>query len=208
MEKILKKIYQSLLAVSFILAFSLSYSSAENIYVTGVTNITMRTGPGTEHKIVRMLKSGTKLEIVEQQTDWTQVQTMSGKLGWVLSRFLTQKIPDALLVNKLNKENAALLSQLSTIQEENRTLTVKNATLVQVEDQYKKLKKESKQYLELEAKYNQTIKEFENQKNKIEKLESESHSEIQMWYLIGPGVAIVGFIFGMGTRKKKRSSLL
>lgn len=204
----IKKINQSLLILSFILFFSLSQGLAEDIYVTGVTKITMRTGPGTTHKIVLMLKSGTKLEIIEYQKDWSQVKTSSGKTGWVLSRFLTQKIPDAMLVDKLNKENALLQTRLSGLEEENKNLTIKNATLVKVEDQYKKLKKESKQYLELQAKFNEITKEFENQKIKIEKLESESQSEIQMWYLIGPGVVIVGFIFGLSTRKKRRNSLL
>ena len=181
---------------------------AENIYVTGVTKITMRTGPGVEHKIVLMLKSGTKLVIVEKQKDWTKVETMGGKQGWVLSRFLTQKVPDALVVEKLQLENQGLMSRLAKLEEENRQLTVKNATLIEIQEKYDKLKEESGQFLALEAKYNTTMKEFASQAEKIEKLEIDSHSEIQRWYLIGPGVLIVGFIFGLGTRKKKKSSLL
>lgn len=204
----IKKVWHSLWALSLILVFSLSYAMAENIYVTGVTKITMRTGPGVEHKIVLMLKSGTKLVIVEKQKDWTKVETMGGKQGWVLSRFLTQKVPDALVVEKLQLENQGLMSRLAKLEEENRQLTVKNATLVEIQEKYNKLKEESGQFLALEAKYNTTMKEFESQAEKIEKLETDSHSEIQRWYLIGPGVLIVGFIFGLGTRKKKKSSLL
>ena len=204
----IKKVWHSLWALSLILVFSLSYAMAENIYVTGVTKITMRTGPGVEHKIVLMLKSGTKLVIVEKQKDWTKVETIGGKQGWVLSRFLTQKVPDALVVEKLQLENQGLMSRLAKLEEENRQLTVKNATLVEIQEKYNKLKEESGQFLALEAKYNTTMKEFASQAEKIEKLETDSHSEIQRWYLIGPGVLIVGFIFGLGTRKKKKSSLL
>jgi SH3 domain protein len=203
-----KKSLKMLLSLSFVFLFFLSPADAEDMYVTGITNITMRTGPGTEHKIVAILKSGTKLSIVQYQSDWSEVQTSNGKQGWVLSRFLTQKIPDALKVDKLERENKTLLSRLSTIEEENKTLTIKNAALIQVEEQYRKLKEESKEYLDLQQKYNKVIKEFEEQKNKVEKREGESHKEIQMWYLIGPGVAIVGFIFGLSTRKRKKSSLL
>lgn len=208
----MKKAFQSALALNcilaFILIFSTSWARAEHIYVTGVTKITMRTGPGVGHKIVLMLKSGTKLEVVEHQNDWSQVRTLGGKQGWVLSRFLTQKVPDALLVEKLNMENESLQDRLSTTEEENRELTIKNNALVQVEKKYIKLKNESKQYLELEAKYNEIKAQFEVQKQTIEKLEDDSNSEIKLWYLIGPGVLIVGFIFGLSTRKKKRSSLL
>ncbi|MFO7912531.1 MAG: SH3 domain-containing protein, partial [Desulfotignum sp.] len=46
----------------------------------------MRTGPGVEHKIVAMLVSGTRLEILEYQDDWSMVQTDDQKSGWVLTR--------------------------------------------------------------------------------------------------------------------------
>ncbi|MFH2091297.1 MAG: TIGR04211 family SH3 domain-containing protein [Pseudomonadota bacterium] len=204
----MKKIVQSLLAIFFMLVFSIPYSLAENIYVTGVTNITMRTGPGVDHKIVLMLKSGTKLEILEHQEDWSHVQTMGGKQGWVLSRFLTPKVPDALLVEQLNIDNSKLMAKLTTIEEENKQLVIKNASLVQIEEKYNQLKEKSGQFLELEAEYKKMVAQFEDQKKRIEKLENDSSNEIKLWYLIGPGVLIIGFIFGLSTRKKKRSSLL
>ncbi|MFH2060104.1 MAG: TIGR04211 family SH3 domain-containing protein [Pseudomonadota bacterium] len=204
----MKKIFPIVLALFFILVFSISNSLAENIYVTGVTKITMRTGKGVEHKIVVMLKSGTKLEVIEHQSDWSHVRTMGGQQGWVMSRFLTEKIPDALLVDKLNQENEKLISRLSIIEEENKQLIIKNAALVQIEEKYKKLKQESGEFLELEGKYNMIMEQFNYQKNKIEKLENDSNRELKLWYLIGPGVLIVGFIFGLSTRRKKKSSLL
>lgn len=182
--------------------------SAEDIYVTGVTNITMRTGPGTDHRVLEMLKSGTKLEIVEFQQDWTQVKTLQGRTGWVLSRFLTQKVPDALIVKKLETQNQALTKKLETLEAEHRNITVKNAALVQIEEKYQKLKSESAQFLELDSRYRAKVKEAEEQKARIQELEQRLGSEVKMWYLIGPGVLIVGFIFGLSTRKKKKSSLL
>ena len=101
-----------------------------------------------------------------------------------------------------------LLSKVSTTEEENKQLIINNAALVQIEEKYKKLKQESGEFLELEGKYNMMMEQFESQKSKIEKLENDSNSELKLWYLIGPGVLIVGFIFGLSTRKKKKSSLL
>ena len=181
---------------------------ADDIYVTGITNITMRTGPGVNHKIVDMLKSGTKLEIVEYQTDWSQVKTAKGRLGWVLSRFLTEKVPDALLVEELQKRNQKLKAQLETIEDENRDLTVKNAALVQIEEKYKKLKKESSDFLKLDRQYKELVKLSEAQKSKIENIEFDSKKEIKFWLLIGSGVFIVGLLLGLSTRKKRRNSLL
>ncbi len=187
---------------------SVSSSYAEDIYVTGITNITMRTGPGVGHKIVAMLKSGTKLEILQYEKDWSHVKTGVGKLGWVLSRFLTQKVPDALLVATLEKQTQDLQGKLDRIEEDNKNLTMRNSELVQIEEKYNKLKKESSDFLKLDAKHKEVVNQYEEQKIRIESLEGESKNEIKYWLLIGPGVFIVGLFLGLSTRKKKTSSLL
>lgn len=204
----MKKTYQYLFIIFLWAAFFVHPAFAEDIYVTGVTNITMRTGPGVEHKIVAMLKSGTKLEIVQYQKDWTEVQTDQGKIGWVLSRFLTQKVPDALLVDKLKKNNQSLISKLDALEEENKTLTVKNATLVQIQEKYNELKKESADFLKLDADYKKMMQQFETQKTQIAALKSNLNNEEKLWFLSGAGVFIVGLFLGLSTRKKKKSSLL
>ena len=204
----MKKIYQYLLIISLWMAFFAYPLFAEDIYVTGITNITMRTGPGLEHKIIAMLETGTKLEIVEYQKDWSRVKKDPGETGWVLSRFLTQKIPDALLVEKLKKNNQNLMSRLKAVEEENKTLTVKNVTLIQIEEKYNKLKQESTEFLKLDAKYKKMTHQFEVQKSHIEILENNLNDDEKLWFLSGAGVFIVGLFLGLSTRKKKRSSLL
>ena len=204
----MKKTYQYFLVIFLWVTIFTCPLFAEDIYVTGVTKITMRTGPGVEHKIVVMLKSGTKLKIVEYKKDWTQVETDQGRSGWVLSRFLTQKIPDALLVAKLNKYNQDLMSKLEAIEDENKTLTIKNAILVQIEEKYNKLKQESADFLKLDAKYKEMMQLYEAQKSQIATLEDDLNSEPKLWFLIGPGVFIVGLFFGLSTRKKKKSGLV
>ena len=182
--------------------------SAKDIYVSGVTKITMRTGPGTEHKIVVMLTSGTKLEILEYQKDWSQVRTEGGKTGWVLSRFLTEEVPRALLVLELQKENLRLESALETALEKARDLKVKNESLTGIEKKYKQLEQASADYLKLDAKYNELLKVAEEQKGQITTLEQNMNDEEKLWFLSGAGVFIVGLIIGLSTRKKKRGSLL
>ncbi len=202
------KKYNCLLIILIATVIFIYPCSADDIYVTGVTKITMRTAPGTEHKIVSMLKSGTKLEILDYQRDWSHVKAKEGVEGWVLSRFLTEKVPDALLVNKLKESNQQLESKLKVLEEENKNLFNENEALLEIEEKYKSLKQESSDFLKLDAKYKEMTRIFETQKSKIESLEEESKTEIKFWVLIGAGVFIVGLIFGLSTRKKRRSGLL
>ncbi|HCY83982.1 MAG TPA: TIGR04211 family SH3 domain-containing protein [Desulfobacteraceae bacterium] len=181
---------------------------AKDIYVSGVTKITMRTGPGTEHKIVAMLTSGTKLEIVEFQRDWSMVRTSGGKQGWVLSRFLTEDVPKALLVKQLQDENQRLTTALTSARETVNELKAKNDTLTGIEKKYKELEQASADYLKLDAQYNDLLKISKEQKDQITALKQNMNNEEKLWFLSGAGVFIVGLIIGLSTRKKKRSSLL
>jgi SH3 domain protein len=182
--------------------------SAKDIYVTGITKITMRTGPGVEHKIVAMLTSGTKLETIEYQRDWSHVKTQGNKTGWVLSRFLTEEVPQNLLVEQLQAENEKLQTALEQAEEKNRGLTEKNETLMDIEEKYKKLEQESADFLKLSDSYKALSQESQDQKDQILTLEKNMNNEEKLWFLSGAGVFIVGLIIGLSTRKKKRSSLL
>jgi len=203
-----KKKYQYFLIISLWMVFFAYPSFAEDIYVTGIINITMRTGPGVEHKIIAMLETGTRLELVEHQKDWSQIKKASGETGWVLSRFLSQKIPDARLVEKLKKDNQNLVSRLGTVEEENKRLSVKNGTLVRVEENYNRLKQESADFLKLNKKYKEIKQQHETQKSQIDILEDDLNNDEKLWFLSGAGVFIVGLFLGLSLRKKKKSSLL
>ena len=204
----MRKIYQYTVIILLSILFFTCPLLAEDIYVKGITNITMRTGPGVDHKIVAMVKSGTKLEIIEYQKDWTQVKAYSGKIGWVLSRFLTQEIPGALLVDKLREKNSNLILKLSEVEQENGKLINKNVILTQVQKRYNKLKLESADFLKLDTEYQKISEQFEVQKNRIKELENNLDNEEKLWFLSGGGVFIVGLFFGFSMRKKKKSSLL
>lgn len=65
-------------------------AQAETRYVSDRLEIQMRTGKGTQFKILRMLPSGTALEVLEvdQQNGYSRVRSAGGVEGWVLNRYL------------------------------------------------------------------------------------------------------------------------
>nr|WP_319492160.1 TIGR04211 family SH3 domain-containing protein [uncultured Desulfobacter sp.] len=181
---------------------------AKAMYVSGVTRITMRTGPDVTHKIVSMVTSGVKLQILEYNKDWSMVQDSAGKTGWVLTRFLTDDVPKALLVERYKKENEQLASKLSAAEETANTLDIENKSLKEIAQKYKKLKDASASYLKLETEHKALLEQSREQEERIQNLEQSIKSEVKLGLLSGAGVFIVGLIFGMSTRKKKRGSLL
>lgn len=182
--------------------------SAQEVYVSGITKVTMRTGPGIEHKIVAMLETGTRLEILDPQPDWSLVQTDNQKQGWVLTRFITEDKPLTLQVEKLGMENERLAATLEESQKKNQALAQKNTELVDIEKKYQDLARASADFLELDAEYKALVQLSEDQKQQIAALEKSLENETMLWFLSGAGVFIVGLILGLSTRKKKKRSLL
>ena len=72
------------------LLLATNVAAAQTRYVTDIFEITLRSGKSTQNEIVRMLPSGTALEVIETdaKSGYTRVRTPSGKDGWVLSRYL------------------------------------------------------------------------------------------------------------------------
>jgi SH3 domain protein len=186
----------------------MSVAAAQEVYVSGVTKITMRTGPGVEHKIVAMLETGTRLEVLEYQTDWSLVQTGNQKQGWVLTRFLTEDKPLTFQLEALKEENKRLADALEKSEQRNQELAEKNADLADIEIKYRELKQASADYLALNEKYKDLVRLSEEQEQQISVLKENLNNEAMLWFLSGAGVFIVGLILGLSTRRKKRSSLL
>lgn len=193
---------------------------AETKYISNIIKITLRTGPGIDHKIVQMVKSGQNVEIKEQGEDWSNVQLPNGEEGWVLNRFLTAKEPDFIALARLKKKNNAIAVQLPTIIEENKQLKKQNGKLKKNLDkhqtesnkltrEYDKLKDDSAGYLDLKVKYEKTVVKLAEQSTKAERLEKELLHKYITAGLTGAAVLLLGFIIGFSTkRQRKRTSLL
>ena len=166
-----------------------------------------------------MLNIGQKVEVLESGTDWTLVQLPDGKKGYVLSRFLTNKIPCGIELNALKNNHEALTVKAASLMQENNKFKSNNAALTAelaatrkelqvIKSDFENLKKDSAQFLELQAKYKQTTSKLEEQTKKAEKVEGELKKLIWnqniKWFLGGAGVLLVGFLIGLSTKRQRR----
>ena len=193
--------------VLLVLIFFAGISFAETVYVGGVMKITLRTGPGTKHKVLAMVSTGDSLEVLESGRDWTRVRNTDGKEGWVLTRFTTREVPMKRQVEALEKKNKGLTDLVEKIRAENRDMEATRKKLAVIEDAYNQLKKKSADFLALEAAHEEMTQAFTRQKERVTQLESRLEKEDIKWFLSGAGVLIVGILMGVSSRKKKRSLL-
>lgn len=135
--KLQLKFYLSLLCLIG-LVLSSGVVSAQTRYVTDEFEIMMRTGPSIQNKIVRALKSGTRIEVLREDSGngHSQVQTSQGEIGYVLTRFLSASPSARNRVRYLERQLKTLRSKpgelqalLASSQEENQILIGENSRL-------------------------------------------------------------------------------
>jgi SH3 domain protein len=197
---------------------------AESKYISDTMKITMRTGPGNDRKIISLLTIGKKVEVLEPGDDWTLVRLDNGKEGWVLSRFLTDKIPSDIELEILKGKHEAIMVNSMKMKEENSLLKAENnelntkvavitKKLQKTSEDYEALERDSKEFLKLQSKFKESSSKLAEQTKKAEKFEDELTKILWnqniKWFLSGAGVLILGFIIGFSTkRQRRRSSLL
>ena len=198
--------------------------AAETVYVSENFEITMRTGPGTERKIISLVESGKALEMVERGEEWSLVRTAGGKEGWVLNRYLTTNQPSAMVLERVRQDYDVLSAKYDELKEKYQALDAQKKVadadlsqnsqdLSELSQAYENLKKESADFLKLKKRYEKTEADLEAEKNRSAKLDEENmqmkRNRIIQWVWTGGGIMLLGFFLGLfsSSRRKPRSSL-
>jgi SH3 domain protein len=192
----------------------------ETMYVSDILTITLRTGPGTGHKITKMLESGQIVDVIEESEEWAKVVLPNQTEGWVLKRYITPEKTSRQVLGKLGKKHEQLLLQFSSLQKENiglkdenkrlkSELKESNKKLGTTSNDYQNLRKNSANFLTLEENHNKATYQLAQQTEKIEQLKEENWGDFIKAFLYGAGVLILGFIIGFASKRpSRRSSLL
>lgn len=199
---------------------------AEDAYVTDQFEVTMRSGPSTQNTILRMLPSGTTVEVLEadQETGYSKITTASGTEGYVLSRFLMDQ-PAA------RGQLAGMRRQVSNLRQRNQELkarlgqaTASRDELRQERDRLQKgsqdkdseladIRRVSANALDLNSQ-NQELQttlqtmnhRLQAQTSEIQELKDRKNRD---WFIAGAAVLIGGILLGLllpKIRMRRRSS--
>jgi SH3 domain protein len=202
------------------------FSSAQAVYVTDSFEITLRTGPGNEYRILAMLPSGTRLELLEETEEWSRVQSQGGQEGWVRKQHLSRELPRKEVVERLERENARLretaekaTARARELGDENKelgtSLAGRERELSGIQQEYTSLRADADNVVELKARYEAATAQLKNvtaEKEAMAVETQELRSGVRMrWFLTGAGVVggswLIGFIMGHLQRRNRRSSL-
>jgi len=199
---------------------------AETRYVSDNLEITMRSGKGTSYGITRMLRSGTPVEVLEEDKDagYTQVRIKGGKEGWVLSRFLMkgQAARDRLAaaeksLAELELENRKMETSMTALTEEKAALEKQLAALDgqtrNVSQELAEIKRTASSALAIDSENKDLKGRVVSLERQLQTLQQENEGlrdrTARDWFMVGAGVVLLGIIVGLiipRIRWRKKSS--
>jgi SH3 domain protein len=190
---------------------ALTLGAAEPAFVTDKLEVQLRKGPSLQHKIVKMVASGTPLTILQQDpvTGYSRVALDSGVQGWILTRYLTKQPPAIAASGENDKRVAELLEENRLLKEQIRYSKLKPDDAAQLlNEETKRLTTELNAVRQTAANALQIQAERDQLQERVIKLEREldsakrgqqalKDSQKQDWFLIGAGVLFGGILLGV-----------
>jgi SH3 domain protein len=188
--------------------------------------ITMRSGTSTSHGIIRMLRSGTPVEVLEEdkETGYTHVRTRSGKEGWVLTRFLMkgQAARDRLAavekeLAELELENRKMVTAMQALREEKNTIEAERSKLDsenhKVSLELAEIKRTASSALTMDSENKELKSRVVTLERNLQTVQQENENlkdrTARDWFMVGAGVLLLGIIVGLiipRIRWRKKSS--
>jgi SH3 domain protein len=189
-------------------------AQAADNWVTDEFEVMMRKGKDNRQSIIRQLKSGTRVEVLEvdKGAGYSKVRVSSGAEGWVLTRYL-KSAPTARLrlpeleqrMQRSDKQRAELNQELSSVKKERQQL---QGELTELQSNNRSVQGQLERVTELSA---DTIR-VDDQNRQLQQRLIESEREIEEltytndklssradreWFLIGGAVLAVGLLLGL-----------
>lgn len=191
-----------------------SYAAVEKRYVSDKLWLQLRSGPGSDFRILKALPSGEHLIFNEQTEDknYTKVTTDKGVEGWVLTRFLEKEpvAKEKLILSqralvKVQAELDTLKGQMTALNEEKSSLSGDRSSLARdkknLEKELKRIKAISANALQLDSKNTKLTKRNQELEIQLETLTADNtrlkDDKERTFMIIGGGLIIIGIILGL-----------
>ena len=216
---------KKLLALACLTCLLTGHAMAETNYISDQLEVTLRSGKSTSHSIIRMLRSGTPVEVLDQDKDsgYTLVRAQ-GKEGWVLTRYLMTR-PVA------RDQLAEAQKKLAELELANRKMTTAMQALTQekgsiekdrgsMEENYRKtsqelaeIKRTASSALAIDSENKDLKSRLVALERNMQTLQQENESlkdrTARDWFMVGAGVLLLGILAGLiipRIRWRKKSS--
>lgn len=191
-----------------------SAAVAQTVWVSDQFEVMLRTGPSTNNAIERMLRSGTELEVIEEdpETGYTRVRTRGGTEGWVLSRYLMtepaardQLATISQRLSNATAEGTSIESQLASVRNEFDSARIRIAELErensELQSEIDTIQRTAANALAIDKQNMNLQQQLTDAEIKVSILEQENDQlasrTTRNWFITGALVLFCGMLLGL-----------
>ena len=189
-------------SLALMLGILASPVQGETRYVTDSFKLPMRSGGSANHRIMRMVPSGTPLEVLETNDEgFVKVRTPERVVGWMSSRDLMNEASPRDRVLQLESRNTILDEENRKMREENANVQAVHKDLDQCNTQLAEIRRTAAQTLSIDEenrKLQQDMAALREQMNLLEQQSNTLRSDTSRdWFLSGAAVVLGSLILGL-----------
>lgn len=183
-------------------------------YVTDVFEVTMRSGPSTSNSIIRMLRSGESVKLLEEDLDtkYSFVETADGKQGYVITRFLEDSPVARQVLAELQQQHqqqrqeldaqAAQIDELKQSlqreQDDNAALKVALRASEQELSEVREAAQNTLNILEQNKRLQTVVDQLREEKSVLSSTNAELSDSTRIdWFVRGSAVSLIAFVIGI-----------
>jgi len=104
-------------------------AAAQRAWVRGEIRLNLRSGPGTEYRILGGVATGDGLTVMTRGEGWTEVRMQDGSTGWIPEGYLEAAPPPTVRLQQLEIEVTTLRERLESVSTESEQLKTSNQSL-------------------------------------------------------------------------------
>jgi len=202
------------LLVLFLMVGASPLHAAEVKYVTDEFEVTLRSGTSTANSIVRLLRSGAEVTVLENDlaSQYSLVETEDGKQGYVLSRFLVESPAAREILKdlrvKYEQQQLRLEQQQTEIEQLQQSLQQEQADSQTLKNTLRASEKELSEVrdaaqntlniLEQNKRLQTVVDQLREEKTLLSDTNAELSDSTQIdWFVRGAAVSLIAFIIGI-----------
>ena len=195
-----------LFLLPILLSAQVGTAQADRRYVSDMLIITLREAPDTDSRVLKTLRTGAPIEVLEESGRHLRVQTEAGEEGWVAEQYITAETPKPMIIAQLRDE-------LDRLQERIRKYEGGENPFLD------KLKAAEEGYLQKVKELEQNAARLVDERNELKAANAGLNTELRnlqrqiktlrgsgklRWFLAGAAVFCLGLIAGQVSKRKKR----
>lgn len=186
---------------------------AETVYISDDLNVAIRSGKTFQHRIMRFVPSGTRVEVLQRDDDgYVLVRTPEGTEGWLEGTHLSQQPHARDRLAQVERQMDGLRERAAQTEEQIAALTAERdgaltrveqteAELERMASELETLREAAARPMEIAAENDRLTELAGGYRARVEALEAQldnvRQSEQREWFLVGAGVVVVSALLGI-----------